>query len=268
MLAAPDEISLEGTVRKERVSTSLGPVNLRWSRSAEQVLGKNPLRATADAARMVSRALKQSGFPGSLTSLDFEEGQIVFMDENVPGHQVPHNLISNCHPAWMTPPSNIYVVVQRVVAGCGGSAPSKSQADAKMAEVLGHEFGHVVEAHILQGAFGGERWRAEGFATWFEATAASFSSLIPSGSVLNEHKRLARYSFSSSPDKFNFQGTGEDYARSSMYFHAVVKARGVKGLMRVYDLIKKGEPSFMSAVQKVTGWSESELEKRARAVAS
>ncbi|MCI5065597.1 hypothetical protein MRY87_07730 [bacterium] len=267
-LAAPEEISLGKRLRKQRISSSVGPINLRWPRSAEVVLGKNPLRAMADAARMVSKALKQEGFPAKLRQLDLE-WEVVFMDEDVPLAEVPLQLVSNCHPAWMTPPANIYVVVQRVAAGCGGApAPQPSEVDAKMAEVLAHEMGHVVEAQILGGkVFMSERWRAEGFATYFERLASEYSSVIPTGSVSAEHYRLARESFSVSPGSFVFRGTAADYARASLYLEAVARERGIKGLLRVYDRLRSGGGALLDAIERETGWSRKDIEERARKVA-
>lgn len=272
-MADPEEVDLDGNLRKESITSSVGPINLRWPRSAEKVLGKTPLRAMADAGRMVSKALKQEGFPGTLSSLD-QKWEVVFMDENVPVAQIPQQLVWNCHPAWMTPfadfsGANIYVVVQRVAAGCGGGPPpSPSEVDAEMAEVLAHEMGHAVEAAILgPGAFGGERWRAEGFATFFERLASEYSQVIPSGKVSNEHRQLARQSFHASPNNFSFQGTAQDYARASMYLEALVKERGMKGLMRVYDRVKKGEGGVLASIESETGWSRKQIEERAREAA-
>lgn len=269
VLAKPGEIELDGSIRKERLNTQVGTIELRWPRSAESILGRTPKRAMLDAALMVSKTLQQEGFPSHLKriSLDWE---VVFMDENVPLTQVPLQLVTNCHPAWMTPPSNIYVVAQRVVAGCGtGRQEGASQdADAKMAAVLAHEMGHALEAHILgPNAFTGERWRAEGFATLFERIAADYSSVIPSGSVRREHQQLAQASFLASPDTFHFSGTGEDYARASMYLEAVVLSKGLRGLMSVYEKLQSGGSGVMSAISEETSWSEGEIEKKARSAA-
>lgn len=260
-MASPKEIDLEGGLSKQRINSSVGPINLRWSRSGERVLGRSPMRAMADAGRMVSKALKRDGFPSKFSRLNLE-WEVVFMDENVPIDQVPMQLVTNFHPAWMTPPANIYVVVQRVAAGSSGNV------EAKMAEVLAHEMGHVLEAHILgTAAFGGERWRAEGFATFFERLASEYSTVIPAGSVKREHQRLARESFRASPDRFSFTGSAQDYARASMYIQAVVNYRGVRGLMRVYDRLKAGERSIMAAIKAETGWSDKKIESKARAAA-
>ena len=97
----------------------------------------------------------------------------------------------------MTPPANIYVVAQRVVAGCGGSKKVKtSVADSELAEVLLHEMGHSIEYQLLAQGIGRERARSEGFATWFEQYASEKSAIIKSGSVKKEHFDLAKASVS------------------------------------------------------------------------
>jgi len=180
-MAAPQEIKLTGTTRAESMVSPVGKIDLRWPRSTEQLFGKTPQRAMSDAAAAVSRALKQAGFPSAIQNLHID-WNVVFMDENVPETQIPLYLISNCHPAWMTPVANLYVVGQRVAAGCGGGkSPGSAVADSQLAQVLIHEMGHGVEYQILKGAFGGDRMRAEGFACWFEQYASDFSSGFLSG---------------------------------------------------------------------------------------
>ncbi len=263
-LANPEEIRLEGSVRKESMVTALGSVEMQWPRSVEKLFGRTPHRAVADAARSVSRALKKPGFPVELQRFDVE-WKVVFMDANLPGAQVPSYLISNCHPAWMTPPGNIYVVAQRVASGCGGKAPpAKSRVDAELAEVMAHEMGHAVEARLLQGRGGRDRMRSEGFATWFESYASDFSSVIRSGAVLHEHMTLAKASYRSSPGRFSFEGSAQDYARASLYFHAIVDVKGVRGLMDVYKYIQQTNVPFFQAVEEVVDWDQNELTKRAR----
>lgn len=267
-MASPKELTLEGSLRKTTINSALGPIHLRWPRTAEEKLGKDPMRATADAARMVSKALKQKSFPPEIRRLNLE-WDVVFMDEKVPLGDVPMYLITNLHPAWMTPPANIYIVVERIASICGGDpAVCSKVADAKMAEVLAHEMGHAIEAQILgQVSFAGERWRAEGFATFFERIACDYSTVIPSGAVRREHQGLAQQSFQASPEQFTFDGSGQAYARASMYLEAVADERGIKGLMRVYDRLKGGEGSVLQAISDETGWSQKQLEGKARALA-
>lgn len=266
-LAAPNEIDLQGSKRRESMITALGSVEMQWPRSVEKLFGRTPHRAVADAARSVSRALKKPGFPTELQRFDVE-WNIVFMDATLPETQIPGYLVSNCHPAWMTPPGNIYVVAQRVASGCGGkAAPPKSTVDAELAEVLAHEMGHAVETRLLLGNGYSDRMRAEGFATWFESYASDFSSVIRSGVVFREHLSLARSSFKSSPNAFHFQGSGPDYARASLYFHAIVKAKGIRGLIQVYDYMRDTNVPFFQASEETIGWDKKELDQRAKKVA-
>jgi hypothetical protein len=260
-LAAPEDIKLKGNIRREEISTPVGRVELRWPRSVELLFGRNPLHAMTDAARTVNQAIRTSSFPRELQNLN-ADWQVVFMDENLPETQIPYNLISNCHPGWMTPPANIYIVAQRVAAGCnGGKARRSSVADADLAKVLIHEMGHAVEFQLLQNEFGRNRMRAEGFATWFEGYAASYSSTVNRNQLKEDELTQAKYAIKKSPGEFAFSGDSLDYARASMYFSAIVDRRGLSGLMDVYKAMVRDHLDFFPAIQKELGWSRAELEK-------
>jgi len=256
-LAPPDQVEISGSERRVEMSSSVGRITLRWPRASERLFGRTPERAMADAGRAVSRALRSSGFPTGLRGLDLD-WNVVFMDAEVPGTQIPSYLVNNCHPAWMTPPANIYVVSQRVAAGCGGASPPRpSEVDAKLAEVLIHEMGHAVEAKLLGARFttARNRMRSEGFATWFESFASDFSSVIRKGTVREQHFRAAKQSISHSPDSFVFRGSGADYARASLYFHAIVDGASIYRLMSVYKRMEKDNLSFLDAVERELRWS-------------
>jgi len=256
-LAPPDQVEISGSERRVEMSSSVGRITLRWPRTSERLFGRTPERAMADAARAVSRALRSSGFPAKVQNLDLQ-WNVVFMDAELPGTQVPSYLVNNCHPAWMTPPANIYVVSQRVAAGCGGAPPPRpSEVDAQLAEVLIHEMGHAVEAQIMGARFARDRdrMRSEGFATWFEAYASDFSSVIRRGSVRDKHFQAARHSINASPEQFFFRGSGGDYARASMYFHAIVDRTSIRRLMSVYDRMERDNLNFLDAVERELRWS-------------
>lgn len=259
-LAPPEEIKLNGTVRKESMSTAIGPISMRWPRKVETLFGRTPERALVDAASTVGRALRQAGFKPEIQSLNVD-WTVVFLDEEVPETQIPAMLVTNCHPAWMTPIANLYVVGQRVVAGCGGGqSPGGKVADAELATVLLHEIGHGVEYQILKGGFEGDKMRAEGFATWFETFASGFSSVIPKGQELRQFKQMALRQLETNHGKFNFNGSGEDYARASMYFHVVVDKRGVKGLMDIYDSMLSKNILLRDAIKDAFAWDNNKLE--------
>lgn len=272
-LANPQDIPLEGSVRREDMSTSVGRVELRWPRKAEVLFGRTPNRALLDVARTLSRVLNQSGFPTLIQNLNLQ-WKVVFLDEKLPEAQIPMSLVSNCHPGWMTPPGNIYIVAQRVVAGCSGAkSPSTSVADGELADVLLHEMGHAVEYQLLldqfggNRQFGGDRLRSEGFATWFEQYAADFSSVVNARLIKERWSHAARESFRKNPSPaFSFTGTGtaEDYGRASMFFTAIVNRRGIKGLMDVYDTMVKNQLEFFPAVQKELGWNVTKLHEEAK----
>lgn len=265
-LAQPDEVNLSGNLRQIEMTSSLGRIKLRWPRKVEKLFGRTPERAMADAAQTASRVLKRGSFPPSIQTLTVE-WNVVFMDEELPETQIPHYLISNCHPAWMTPPANLYVVSQRVVAGCsGGNGSTSSINDGQLAQVLLHEIGHVIEFNLLEGRMGGDRLRAEGFASWFEQYSSDFSSVIPSGKAKSFYLSLARQGFNRNPDLLQFSGGAEDYARASMIFHAIVERRNVSGLVDVYQGMLQSNVGFFDAIEKTLGWDMKRLAKEVQRV--
>jgi hypothetical protein len=254
-LARPQDIELEGSLRKESMASSIGRIELRWPRKVESLFGRTPVRAMADAARAVSRAVKQSGFPAHIRTLDLN-WKVVFMDADLPVQQIPEYLIANCHPAWMVPPSHIYVVSQRVAGGCYGSTRSQQVNDAELAEVLIHEIGHAVEFALIPRQFGRNRQRAEGFASWFEGFASKYSSVIPSGSIKKKHLRLVR----DNPGSLaQFQGSASDYARAALIFYAVEENFRVPGIMKVYRRIGSKGVGLIQAVQDEFSWGSRRL---------
>lgn len=256
-LADPGDIKLTGTVRKEEMVSSIGRISLRWPRKVETLFGRTPQRAMADAATTTSRALKASGFPPTLRILN-QEWSVVFLDEDMPEAQIPRSLISNCHPAWMTPPANIYVVAQRAAAGCGGGKVTSQAADAELTHILLHEIGHAVEHELLKNNHSYDRLRGEGFASWFEQYASDYSSIIKRGAMREYYFRLAKQAIAENP-VFTFSGSAYDYARASLFFHAIVERRGVRGLMQVYEIMAKDRIPFFTAVEKATGWDQKRL---------
>lgn len=261
-LAAPEEVSLSGNVRSEKINSPLGEIELRWPRSAERLFGRTPLRATADAALTVSKVLSGAAFSSELQRLNLP-WKVVFMDENLPEGQIPRQLISNCHPGWMTPPANIYIVAQRVAAGCGsgGSQVNTSVADSQLTEVLVHEFAHAVEFQMLQKNYKMDRMRAEGFATWFEQYAAQFSSLLSRRDLQRRNAQAAAYARSKSPESFQFSGSAEDYSRASMYFSTVEDRFGISGVVSLYERMVTGGDTLFSGIEKEFSWDRERLEK-------
>jgi hypothetical protein len=261
-LAKPQEIQLSGNIRRELLNSSVGPIHLRWPRKIEGLFGRTPLRAMTDASQTVSKALKRSSVPGVLQKLNLD-WQVIFLDADLPETQIPAYLISNCHPGWMTPPANIYIVGQRVAGGCGGLGTTAGVADSKLTEVLVHEMGHAVEYALLEGMENPpERMRKEGFATWFESYAADFSSLMNRREIDLKLKEAAKSSIRSNPS-FNFQGSGEDYARAAIYFRVVEHKRGVQRVFELYDIVGKGRP-LIPAILESLNWNEQMLDKELR----
>lgn len=265
-LAPPAAIELSGALRKVHLSTSLGRVELRWQRAVEQLFGRTPERAVVDAMRTVSRAVKQNGFPQHVRTL-FIDWNIVFLDENLPETQIPATLVSNCHPAWMTPPTNLYIVAQRVAAGCNGRAQKhQTVADAELTEVLLHEIGHAIEVQLLGAQFAGDRSRAEGFATWFEQYAADFSQIIPAGTVRRAQLKRAFQLAEAGRLPQSFHGDSDSYIAAALPFYALVNKRRVFGLMELYSFMKERRVSFARAITNKAGWSDRRLAEEISAI--
>ncbi|MBL7663035.1 hypothetical protein JNK13_09820 [bacterium] len=255
-LVDPSQVNLSGTVRNESFSTSLGRVNLRWQRDSEATFGRTPNRAVIAAMRSVSRALQTPGFPDSLRNFS-QEWNIVFMGEKVPLEQIPISLVTNCHPGWMVPPNKVYVVAERVSAGCGNESNSskrlsEQESDALLERILIHEVGHALEYQLL-GHQSPHSLQAEGFASWFEQYASRESAAVSSREVEGFYKQMAAESFKASPDHFNFSGSPYDYGRASMYFKVIEKRYGVGGLMDLYKMMRtEAGDVFISANKR---WS-------------
>lgn len=253
-LAPPAQIDLNGSTRTVLMNSAMGQVRLRWLRSVEQLFGRTPERAMADAAQAVHRTISQPGFPIEFQRLTLP-WEVVFMDESLPEKQIPSLLVSNCHPAWMTPLANVYVVGQRVVAGCSGLRPySSSYADGQLAHILIHELGHGIELQLTKGLFPEDRVRAEGFATWFEQVGADYSSVLGTGEIRKQYHDAARRAYREASGPREFKGTLEDYVLASMYFEAIVDKRGVAGLVEIYGTMVSDQIDFFSAVKKRLGW--------------
>ncbi len=260
-LASPDSISLKGALRDISIVSPVGRINLRWPRTAETLFGRTPERAMVDAAQTVSRALRQGAFPPNIQSLSLD-WSVVFMDADLPGTQIPPWLIHNCHPGWMTPPANVYIVSQRVTSGCGGGRASASKVgDAQLAEVLIHEMGHAIEFQILGASAPMEIMRAEGFASWFEEYASNYSSVISRGSVLSSQASLAEEALNSGFTSSNFGRSAYDYALASMYFRMLVDRRGITGLLETYQLMTSKNLKFLDALKQKLSLSDAQMAK-------
>lgn len=262
----PKDITLNGLTGRARLATALGPIELRWTRAVTELFGKTPERAMAEAAMAVNRALQSGSFPSKAQTIN-QTWQVVFMDENLPVAEIPAHLINNCHPGWMTPPANIYIVAQRAAEGCGGGRLSKSKADSRLAAILVHEIAHAIEYQLLPKQFGSDRMRAEGFASWFEQYAAGYSDLLLDAQVYHRYSRLAQESFKQNPVGWTFQGSSRDYGRASMFFAAIVSRHGIAGLMDLYLEMEQKRKGWIDVVQERLGWDQALLDREAQRVA-
>ncbi|NLF24326.1 MAG: hypothetical protein GX589_01535, partial [Deltaproteobacteria bacterium] len=260
VLAKPEEIDLEGAVRRVSMGSPLGSINMRWPKKIERLFGRTPERALADAARAVSRSLRSGSFPGIVKNMS-PRWEVVFLDADLPEEQIPAYLIGACHPGWMTPPANIYIVGQRVAGGCAGGSASTKVADAQLAEVLIHEMGHAVEFELLRGNYSMDLVRAEGFATWFTQYAATYSSEIDVKSLKQRYLDMAQEALRRESNVGHFSGSSLDYARASMIFSAIVDRRGITGLMKVYNIMAAQRLPFFEAIQSGIGWNQRRLQE-------
>jgi hypothetical protein len=267
-IANPDAVELSGNERVENLSTSLGTVNLRWPRASETLFGRTPARAVTEAVNAVARTVKGGGWPTKVQTLNID-WSVIFMQEKDVASQMPPYLLNDCHPGWFTPPGNIYIVAERVAAGCGRQRSSTSVADGVLASVMVHEMGHALEYYILGPAFGGDRMRAEGFASWFERYAGRNTSMYNAREIANRHQEAAKVSLQESPNVWTFRGSALDYARASYAIEAVVRVRGISGLMEVYKRIRERRVELATAVKDEMSWSSIKYnEEIARAINS
>ena len=263
-MVLPSAMELDGAERRVAMSSSLGPIDLRWERSVERLFGSTPERAVAEAAQSVKRAINRGGFPVAATKLSLK-WDVVFFDENIPSGQVPTALITGCHPGWMTgdgKAAHIYIRARAVSAGCSGASSARSSvADVQLARVVIHEMGHGIEQAMLDGVGGTDRLRAEGFASWFEQYAAESSPSLRSEKIGEAFIKLATQRHKQDPGPFNFQGTAYDYAYASMYFRAIESRFGVRRVFEAYDVMKSDRIGFFEAIQKRFSWDRQRLEQ-------
>ena len=256
-MAAPAEVKLEGSARREDIASALGPIQLRWARSVEGMFGRTPQRAMREASQAISRVLRQSGVPSEFSNLRLE-WDVVFMDEEVPDKQIPLQLVTNCHPAWMIPTANVYVVAQRVLAGCNGAQARQSRiGDEQLIDVLLHEMGHAVEFQLLGQRQNSEQAMAEGFATWFAEYASRYSDVARGSGIYSIYKQAARQRLAQSGASFD--GSMSAYALAAAPYHAITARRGLGGVMQVYTVMRTEGLPFEAAVDRALGWNAKKL---------
>lgn len=255
----PNQIELQGNVRSVDMASPLGRIMLRWPRSLEKVFGRTPERALAEAARTASRALRSGGFPTHVSTVDMSM-RVVFLDRNLPDKQISMQIVNDCHPGWMMPPADIFIVGQVVSAGCPNGPPlSSANADKALAKVLLHEIGHAVEYAMLRGNAPGDGVRGEGFASWFEGYASRYSTIIPNDESRRGYSALGIAGLRRGLTGVTFGGSPFDYGVAFLYFQLLTDRRGVAGMVRFYDShIMKGE-NFSRAFRQEVGLNDDNL---------
>ena len=258
-LASVKDINLKRDEANDVVYTSLGNVNLKWAKDVKGLLGKNPKRVIGNAMNVVSKIISSTSLNQKLSNMNID-WNIVFMGKDIPNNQIPSYLITNCHPGWMVPPSDIYIAANSVYKGCNGNS-NNEDADSELEQVLLHELGHAIEYRLLNNRNIRDLKRSEGFATWFAIYAAGYSSNLDKGKLLSYYQNLAKTAIHNSPNVFNFSGSAYDYARASMYFYKIEQKQGVGGIIRLYDEILSGK-SFLSVVANLLNTSEDKIESK------
>lgn len=258
-LAAPKEMEIAGLERYANITGALGTVNLRWARSAEELFGRTPERAVIESMTGVKRAL-YSLFPSMKLLSNIKSWEIIFLDETLPVKQIPALLVSRCHPAWMTPPSNLYFVAQRIAAGCSNNSAhlSKSEADKELTKVVMHEIGHSIEFLLLGGQQNRDMVTAEGFATWFTSFASDYSVFFSKGTEQKKQLQLAKAALLQLSGR-SFEGTEADYVIASLPFHLIQKQRRLSSLGALYGVLGQGK-GLAVALEEVFGWNEKKLQ--------
>jgi len=259
-IAPPSEVDLGNEARTAQFATDLGPMRVRWPRSIERCFSSSPSRAVGDAAIGVNRAIKSGRFTTDLKHVH-RDWDLVFTDKATALAQFPVALTLGGHPGFMIPPNRIYIITDFVAPNCDGA----KIGDEVLAQVLLHEMGHVLEYLLLgEHASNSDRQRAEGFASWFEQYSAEFTRGIPPGQVREYYARLAKQALEQGAGSFT--GSGQDYAYAALQYQAIVKRRGVSGLMQVYQVMRESHIPFHDAVQRAIGWNRKTLEREMREV--
>lgn len=257
-LVLPEKMKLTGGERREEISTDIGKIELRWERSIERLFFRTPERAVAEVARIVRRVLSSGVFPPSFSNFSLK-WNIVFFDEHIPSGQIPMTILNGCHPGWMVgngERADIYIRARALAAGCeGAERKDNSIVEAALMQVLLHEFGHGVEHYLLQHAIPHDRLRSEGFATWFEQYASSYSSDLSQREIVGRLKELSRYKAKVSPELSHFDGTAADYAYAAMIFLAIEERFGLRRMLELYDVMRRQNLPFLQAIQSRYDWN-------------
>jgi hypothetical protein len=194
----------------------------------------------------------------------------VLIDDDLRSTEIPKDLRSkdNCHPGWMTAPSNIYIVTSRVVSRCSDTRFNKVRADIELTRVLLHEMGHVVDFYLAEKKFGLERSRSEGFASFFEQISADKSKIVPAGSVTAEYMEAAKFGISKGFWSEPFGGTFIDYAIHSTFFRAVYAQGALRKIFEIYKVYKSNTLSFKETLLQESYWTKEQLHARARKISA
>ena len=258
----PSQIQLEGNQRSVTMASSIGSIELRWTRDQEKYFGRTPEKALADAAKTASKAVKSGGFPSVISTID-QNWRVIFLDQDLPNAGIPMEIVTHCHPGWMYPPADIFIVAQRVSGGCSsGEKLDVGKADQALARVLLHEIGHGIEFALLSGSSANDPIRAEGFASWFESYAARYSDLVDEKQVEADYRLLGKRALAQATVGFSASGTPLDYGLGFLQFSYLVKTRGIYGITHLYQDSLKNGINFQQALLKQLGISSDRLREK------
>jgi hypothetical protein len=261
-LEKPHEVRLTGAARDFNFSTAFGRLRIRWQVASTDYFGKEPYYVVKESWEQAAKTLSRRQFPAALRSSPFD-WNLVFMDEAATVRVYPFGK-QDCHPAWITPPADIFVSAFYIGTGCRQGVLPEQEARNRLRGTLYHEFGHAIEYQLLGAAVkGAERYHSEGFAEWFEVQALSDHGL--SGEA-RQIQQGSKKHFLENWNPKTFSGSNSDYYRAYAMIESIVKKRSLSGLLRVYEVIKREEIPFDAAVKKELGWTPAQWMKEAAAL--
>lgn len=256
----PDEVQLNGVKRDFKFLTPFGNLRVRWQVASVEYFGKEPYFVVKEAWEEAAKTLFRRQFPAFLRSTRFD-WNLVFMDEQATRRNYPFRN-SDCHPAWIRPPADIYLSAFFIGTNCQQREPLPIDvARDRLKGTLYHEFGHAIEYQLIGEALrNSQRYHSEGFAEWFEVQALKDHGLV---GYAREIEEGAKKQLFPSWNPALFDGRREDYYRAYGLIDALVKKRGLRGLLRIYADVNRNKIPFEQAVHNELGWTVNEWVKQA-----
>jgi hypothetical protein len=248
-IITPDKIELAGAHKNFSFTTPFGELRLRWKVTSDNPFGTNPYQIVKETWIAAGKVVSRSTFPTWLRSSKYQ-WNMIFMDQDTTARSNPFNSI-NCHPAWITPPANIYVSSYLISTSCGREKLNTNVARDRLKSTLMHEFGHALEYQLLGESIAyAQRFHSEGFAEWFETEA----NLQLSGNSNEKRLKLAnaKVLFDLSWDPLSFNSSPEDYLKSFAMMTAIIDKFGLSKIIKAYDNAREMKTDLLVQLFKET----------------